>query len=259
VSALAVYKLNAFLAARQTRILAGSIFNLGVATEKFFLTMSKNPWTAIVAIILAAGGAVYRYVKALNDVDKAYSDMSKQQSEITSKFFKAKDLDERKRALKDLIDYANKEYSIKVNLDLEGMSDEEVRAEMNNLRDKMIKANAFGAEFQKEWIRTNQKSSTGKWWDIINPLIGQGMNKDIDQILAVAHKIIRAPVHTAGRFAVQWIFHIVNKWLAALLVKRYVDVIHVKRDRKLSSVNTDVFVIRRQHMEIAAQQYVALC
>lgn len=182
VSSLAVYKLNAFLAARQTGILASALLNLGVATEKFFLTLSKNPWTATAAIILAAAGAVYRYVKALNDVNKAYSDMSKQQSEITSKFFKAKDVDERKRALKDLIDYADKEYSIKVSLDLEGMSDDEVRTEMNNLRQQMIKANAFGAEFQKEWIRTNQRSSTGQWWDAINPLMGQGINKDIDQM-----------------------------------------------------------------------------
>lgn len=182
ISAMAVYKLNAFLAARNTGILTSMLFNMGVATEKFFLTISKNPWTAITAVILAAAGAVYRYVKALNDVDKAYSDMSKQQSEITSKFFKAKDIDERKRALKDLIEYANKEYSITVNLDLKGMSDDEVRTEMNRLRQQMIKANAFGSTFQKELIKANQETSMGQWWDLINPLIGQGMNKDIDQM-----------------------------------------------------------------------------
>ena len=182
ISAMAVYKLNVFLAARQTGILTSMLLNMGVAAEKFFLTISKNPWTAITAVILAAAGAVYRYVKALNDVDKAYSDMSRQQSEITSKFFKAKDIDERKRALKDLVEYANKEYSIEVDLDFKGMSDDEVRTEMNKLRDQMIKANAFGATFQKELIKANQETSMGQWWDLINPLIGQGMNKDIDQM-----------------------------------------------------------------------------
>ena len=182
ISAMAVYKLNAFLAARQTGILTSMLFNMGVAAEKFFLTISKNPWTAITAVILAAAGAVYRYVKALNDVDKAYSDMYRQQSEITSKFFKAKDIDERKRALKDLVEYANKEYSIEVDLDFKGMSDDEVRTEMNRLRQQMIKANAFGATFQKELIKANQETSMGQWWDLINPLIGQGMNKDIDQM-----------------------------------------------------------------------------
>ena len=181
-TALLLYKLNAFLAARQTGILSSMLLNAGVAMEKFMLTIAKNPWTVLATAIISAGAAMYRFYKQLKEVDKTYRDMLNQQSEITAKFFKAEDIDERKRALKDLIEYAEKEYSIKVSLDIKDMSDNDVKDAMNKLRQQMIEANAFGAEFQKEWIRTNQKSSTGQWWDVINPLIGQGMNKDIDQM-----------------------------------------------------------------------------
>ena len=108
-TAIALYKLNAFLAARQTGILSSMLLNAAVAMEKFTLTMAKNPWTLIVTAILAAGAAMYRFHKQLKEVDKTYRDMLNQQSEITAKFFKAEDIDERKRALKDLIEYAEKE------------------------------------------------------------------------------------------------------------------------------------------------------
>lgn len=179
-TAIALYKLNAFLAARQTGILSSMLLNAGVAMEKFTLTMAKNPWTLIITAIIAAGAAMYRFHKQLKEVDKTYRDMLNQQSEITAKFFKAEDIDERKRALKDLIEYAEKEYSIKVSLDLKDMSDSDVTDAMNRLRQQMIKANAFGATFQKELLWANALTF---WEDFgTRGIFEQGLNRDIDQM-----------------------------------------------------------------------------
>lgn len=203
IASFALYKIQAFEASKATLRfaramklqqrsaygLSGMWTSLRVGLAQFYKGMVKtaglmasNPWLVAIAALAALAFEIRKVVKQFNEVDKAYNDMLNQQSEITSKFFKASDMDERKKALKELIDYANKEYEFRLSVDLEPMSDDEVKAYMNDLRQRMIAANAFGAEFQKELIEANLKT---KWnfadWLTVG-VVEQGMLKDIDQM-----------------------------------------------------------------------------
>lgn len=203
IASFALYKIQAFEASKVTLRFAramklqkisasglgGMWTSLRVGLAQFYKGMVKtasmmasNPWLVGIAAFAALALEIRKVVKQFNEVDKAYNDMLNQQAEITSKFFKASDMDERKKALKELIDYANKEYEFGLSVDLKPMSDDEVKAYMNDLRQRMIDANAFGAEFQKELIEANLKT---KWnfADWLTVGVGeQGMLKDIDQM-----------------------------------------------------------------------------
>lgn len=203
IASFALYRIQAFEAskatlrfARKMKLqqvsasgLSGMWTSLRVGLAQFYEGMVKtarlmasNPWLVGIAAFAALALEIRKVVKQFNEVDKAYNDMLNQQSEITSKFFKASDIDEQKRALKELIDYANKEYEFGLSVDLKPMSDDEVKAYMNDLRQKMINANAFGAEFQKELIEANLKT---KWnfADWLTVGVGEhGLLKDIDQM-----------------------------------------------------------------------------
>lgn len=178
----AIYKTNALWAARSITTMKGAWDAFAVSWGKFSKTLTMNPWMLWLSGIVAVGSAIYKVWKQFNDVNKAYNDMLNQQADITAKFFKTDDIDERKKALKELIDYANKEYEFGIKIKLDEIPDDEVNKYMNNLRQRMIEANAFGAEFQKELIEANLKT---KWnfadWNMFG-IFEQGLNKDIDQM-----------------------------------------------------------------------------
>lgn len=185
IALFAIYKTNALLAARSITTMKGAWDAFAVSWGNFSKTLTLNPWMLWLSAIVAVGAAIYKVWKQFDDVSKAYENMRNQQSEITSKFFKAKDINEQKKALKELVDYANKEYELGINVDLKEMPDSEVKTYMNDLRDKMLKANAFGETLQKELIEANLKTRwnlTGNdYWNFLVPF-EQGMNKDIDQM-----------------------------------------------------------------------------
>ena len=201
IAYLALYKISAFKASEATLVYARSMnmakvsgvglggmwTSLRVSLHKFGASMGStlklitaNPWMLLATGILAAVTAFIKYRKELKGVNKQYTDMLNQQSEITAKFFKAEDLEKQKEALQELIEYAEKEYAIKVSLDLKPMSDEEVRKELNKLRQQMLDANAFGATFQQELIRANAHT---RWDDFATVgIFEQGLFKDVDQM-----------------------------------------------------------------------------
>lgn len=206
IASLVLYKINAFQAssatlmyARNLGVVKASASGLGavwatlrVGLNKFKVALGEtmtmiatNPWLAFAAALLAIALEANKIRKQFKEINKQYGDMRNQQSEITAKFFKASDIDKQKEALQELIEYADKEYSIKVDLDIEGMSSKDVRDELNKLRQQMIEANAFGATFQKELVWGNLQTGMDlKWWQMFagGAILEQGMNKDIDQM-----------------------------------------------------------------------------
>ena len=182
----AIYKTNALWAARSITTMKGAWDAFTVSWGRFSKTLTLNPWMLWLSAIVAVGTAIHKVWKQFDDVDKQYNNMLNQQSEITSKFFKAKDINEQKKALKELIDLANKEYEFGIEVDIKSVPDDEVKKYMNDLRQRMIEANAFGATFQKELITANLKT---KWTDLVwwqslsgGGIFEQGLNKDIDQM-----------------------------------------------------------------------------
>ena len=182
IGLFAIYKTNALWTARSITTMKGAWDAFAVSWGNFSKTLTLNPWMLWLSAIVAVGSAIYKVWKQFDNVNKAYDDMLNQQSDITAKFFKTEDINERKKALKELVDYANKEYELGIKVDLKEMPDDEVNKYMNDLRQRMIEANTFGAEFQKELIEANLKT---KWnftdWNMFG-IFEQGMNKDIDQM-----------------------------------------------------------------------------
>jgi GH24 family phage-related lysozyme (muramidase) len=186
VALFAIYKTNALLAARSITTMKGAWDAFAVSWGNFSKTLTLNPWMLWLSAIVAVGAAIYKVWKQFDDVNKAYNDMLNQQSQISAKVIKSLDsenYDEARKSLQDLINLANEEYDLKINVDVKGLENfDDIRSRFDTIRQQMIDANAFAAEFQKELIEANLKT---KWnfadWNMVG-IFEQGMNKDIDQM-----------------------------------------------------------------------------
>lgn len=201
IAYLALYKISAFKASEATIIYAKSInmtkvsaaglggmwTSLRASLHKFGASMgntlkmlSANPWILLATAVVASVTAFVKYRNELKKVNKEYAELRNRQAEITAKYYKTTDLDKQKEALKELIEYAEKEYSIEVEVDIKSMSREEVKRKMNELRQQLLEANAFGVTFQQELIRANAHT---KWDDFgTRGIFEQGLFKDIDEM-----------------------------------------------------------------------------
>lgn len=201
IAYLALYKISAFKASEATLVYARSMnmakvsgaglggmwTSLRVSLHKFGASMgntlkmlSANPWILLATAVVASVTAFVKYRNELKKVNKEYAELRNRQAEITAKYYKTTDLDKQKEALKELIEYAEKEYSIEVEVDIKSMSREEVKRKMNELRQQLLEANAFGVTFQQELIRANAHT---KWDDFgTRGIFEQGLFKDIDDM-----------------------------------------------------------------------------
>ena len=84
------------------------------------------------------------------------------------------------------------------------------------------------------------------------------MNKDLNRLLVCTCKRISRPAYAASRATIQWIFHIHYMRFIFALIDSQINVICIKRDRCISTINTNIFAIRGQHMKISSQRYISL-
>lgn len=127
---------------------AGAIKNAGSIMK------ANLPAIAVTAAI-AAAWELYSAWKDHNDqldeISKRYSKLSKQLDEITYNFRKAvnaSDIADQKKKLQSLIDLANGEYHMNIQVDVQGMDEKGLADKFNNLRQQMMEAQAFAAEFE---------------------------------------------------------------------------------------------------------------
>lgn len=180
IALLAIYKINAKLAAREAAGLALSWSSVGTSLKNMLGTLTKNPWMLWLTAIVAVANEVGKVVKQFREINKQYDELLNAQSEVSVKYFKTQNIDERKKALKELIDFANKEYQLNLNINVEDIKEADLDKQFNVVRQKMLEANAFAAEFAKNWVKANLMSFWSDFGE--RGIFEQSLNKDLDQL-----------------------------------------------------------------------------
>ena len=180
IALLAIYKINAKLAAREAAGLALSWSSVGTSLKSMLGTLTKNPWMLWLTAIVAVANDVGKVVKQFREINKQYDELLNAQSEVSVKYFKTQNIDERKKALKELIDFANKEYQLNLNINVEDIKEADLDKQFNVVRQKMLEANAFAAEFAKNWVKANLMSFWSDFGE--RGIFEQSLNKDLDQL-----------------------------------------------------------------------------
>lgn len=131
--------------------LGRSIKSAGAALKAFVV---RNPYIAAIAAVAGVIGAVvskhYKQAEAVKEVSKRYDELHESITNVNAAMLNAvnkQDLEKQKDALKELVEMVDKEYNMKVNVDIENLSPEEIAAKFNEIRDEAEKLNIFGALF----------------------------------------------------------------------------------------------------------------
>ena len=154
VEAFAVYKVSALIAAANTKKLGVaaaatsgifdklelSIQNIG----KSIKALNLNPWvlgvTAVATVAYELWAAWDDNQKKLEEIDKDFQKLKDDVAAISSSFnisFNKGDLEEQRRELQKLVELANGQYNMDIEMDIAALNDDEVVKQFLELRNKI--------------------------------------------------------------------------------------------------------------------------
>lgn len=175
-AAFALYKLNALLANESTMLLAkdmGVLTNasqkqltvtqlLSVGLKNFERSVNRtikalknfvvsNPWVVAITAAIYVTTKLYNtwdeHREQLEEINKQYAEFKSKVSNISVKFNYATSNEERKKELNNLISLAKNDLNIDVNIDLKGLSDEELKERFASLREQIMNTQVFANKF----------------------------------------------------------------------------------------------------------------
>ena len=131
--------------------LTGAVAGAG-ATMKSVIAFNL-PLLAITAII----GGIVELISTFNqhqdqikEINKKYDELASKANKVTVNFGNAvrnKDFDKQKEALMQLVKIANNDYNMGIDIELRGLSEEEVESKFTNLRNQLQQMKTFRQEF----------------------------------------------------------------------------------------------------------------
>lgn len=131
--------------------LGRSIKAAGVALKAFVV---NNPSLSALLALAGVIGTIIRRNNQLEDsiaeVKQRYDQLHESVIDINGAMLNAineQDVDKQKQALKELVEMVDKEYNMKINIDIEGLSPEELALKFNEIKDNAERRNIFGKMF----------------------------------------------------------------------------------------------------------------
>ena len=156
------------------------------AATRFAIANQMNPlnmWATIASVaftaIMSIVGAITKYQAKLKEIRQEHEEFNESLSKIRMEFNFAgvnNDIDTQKEKLSELIAIANKEYNMKINISVKGLSAKEVADEFNNIEQMLKDAANFSANADESFIGAGT---------------GQKMEKDLDQYSAAVKRLIK--------------------------------------------------------------------
>ena len=133
--------------------------------------------TAIIYALYKLYNAFSKHQEQLEEITKKYSDLRKEVATINVKFTYAENKNELKESLNKLADFA-KQNSISVDVNLEGLGEEQLKEKFNNLNNQILNTLAFAESFSKAI------SNSDIWWQL-----SDGIIEDFEQFSASAQTL----------------------------------------------------------------------
>lgn len=179
ISAFKTGAVTSALAGEEVQVNALTRAYIALANAKKSLKLGTGAWGMLAVGVVAATTAVMGFVKArrrekeateaaaqraeeleqeLKIIGETYTTLAKQIEQYSETFSEAideDDLKEQKLQLMNLIDVANEEYHMKIMVDVEGLSAEEIQDKYNEIEKQVQDAQIFSELFENEFENLN--------------------------------------------------------------------------------------------------------
>lgn len=203
VEAFAVYKVSALIAAANTKKLGVaaattsgifdklklSIRNIGKAIKDFNLNSWVLGITAVLTVAYELWSAWDDNQKKLEEIDKDFQKLKDDVAAISSSFnisFNKGNLDEQRRELQKLVELANGQYNMDIEMDIAALDDDEVVKQFLELRNK-IESNISEARETAMAFEDNNKF----WAKAVTLGIYDTMQDEIDKYKEKSQELMR--------------------------------------------------------------------
>lgn len=116
-----------------------------------------------VAAITSLGATIDEHNNALKDITKRYDELIEKIANVSVAFRNAandNDLKKQKNELQRLVDIANEDYHMKINIDIEGLDKDSFLKKFNELEQQLLETNAFSSSFSKKFQESTEWTAT---------------------------------------------------------------------------------------------------
>lgn len=141
----------------------------GTTSLQAFARMSNitpfGAWGIVIGVVTAAltklGVTIFEHNKAINDINKKYDELIDKTYKVSTSFMEASrsgGISEMKSKLLELVEIASNDYNMDIQVDVKGMSTEDIKNKFEELRQQIIDMNSFSALFEtafekyKQWV-----------------------------------------------------------------------------------------------------------
>jgi hypothetical protein len=149
--------------------------------------------TALIGGIMKLVSTVEEHRKQLFEINKKYDELASKANKVTVNFGNAvrnKDFDKQKEALMQLVKIANNDYNMGIDIELRGLSEEEVESKFTNLRNQLQQMKAFRQEFSTklqeatEWtLQDDIQEDLAQYGSAATQLMNKMFNNSADIIV----------------------------------------------------------------------------
>ena len=144
----------------------------GTTSLQAFARMSNitpfGAWGIVIGVVATAltklGITIFEHNKVINDINKKYDELIDKTYKVSTSFMEASrsgGISEMKSKLLELVEIASNDYNMDIQVDVKGMSVEDVKNKFEELRQQILDMNAFSNLFEtafeksKQWVVTD--------------------------------------------------------------------------------------------------------
>ena len=149
--------------------------------------------TALIGGMMKLVSTVEEHRKQLFEINKKYDELASKANKVTVNFGNAvrnKDFDKQKEALMQLVKIANNDYNMGIDIELRGLSEEEVESKFTNLRNQLQQMKTFRQEFSTklqeatEWtLQDDIQEDLAQYGSAATQLMNKMFNNSADIIV----------------------------------------------------------------------------
>lgn len=172
----------------------------GTTSLQAFARMSNitpfGAWGIVIGVITAALTklcvTIFEHNKAINDINKKYDELIDKTYKVSTSFMEASrsgGISEMKSKLLELVEIASNDYNMDIQVDVKGMSTEDIKNKFEELRQQIIDMNSFSALFETAFEKSKQ-------WVVLDDIekdfkdLGQAYSNISQQMLSSRARVV---------------------------------------------------------------------
>ena len=172
----------------------------GTTSLQAFARMSNitpfGAWGIVIGVVTAAltklGVTIFEHNKAINDINKKYDELIDKTYKVSTSFMEASrsgGISEMKSKLLELVEIASNDYNMDIQVDVKGMSTEDIKNKFEELRQQILDMNSFASLFETAFEKSKQ-------WVALDDIeedfkdLGQAYSNISQQMLASRARVV---------------------------------------------------------------------